>query len=82
MNRVDPPESRGGIGKATLLRFQARVNQGACGQPRRHRMDARRGALGKRLALVLCRLSESKSLRVGGLVDGGWGLQPGGSKGP
>ena len=46
-------------------------------------------ALGKRLlvhvALVLgrlCRLSKSKRLQVGGLVDNGWGLQPEREQGP
>ena len=39
-------------------------------------------AFGKRLVLVLCGLSMSKRLRVGGLVDEGWGLQLEGEQGP
>ena len=54
----------------------AHGNRGARGRPRRRRMGATQEAVGKRLSWILCRLSESKSLRVGGLVDTGWGLQP------
>ena len=55
---------------------RARGDQGARGRPRRRRMGAMWEALGKHIARVLCRISKSKSLRVGGLVDGGQGLQP------
>ena len=61
----------------------ARGYQKARGLPRRRRMDTRWEALGKRLALVLCR--NTLELRVGGLVGKGWGLQLGGeqaSEGP
>ena len=82
-NAIKAYEERG---PSSTLHPRVRGVQGARGQPRRRRWAQCGSRTSRNLELVFRlasrRVSESKSLPVGGLVDNGWGLQPEREQGP